>query len=156
MRKIYALKDLIVYIFALILVCPIALVSVINDNKFLFCFVATFIVAFLSKIFIIPSYIEIENNWIKSTDSPFWATNRFYGKKQSLISWNNNIDINEVISIDIVKLTRKEKKRYIGYVHLLDKYLKFNLRYGKCKYVYVGNYTEKQINSIIKLVEKQC
>lgn len=38
---------------------------------------------------------------------------------------------------------------------MLRKYLKINLKDGKSKYVYVGNYSNYQINKIIKLISNK-
>lgn len=71
------------------------------------------------------------------------------------LKYNSEININDVEKIEIITLTKEEQNKYIGYKHILKKYLKINLKYGNPKYVYVGNYSKYQINKIIKLVYKQ-
>jgi hypothetical protein len=67
--------------------------------------------------------------------------------------WNQNVFISEIKDIEIVKLTEEEKQTKVYYKHWFNKYLKINLKYGNPKYVYVGNYSNHQIQKIIKLVE---
>lgn len=67
------------------------------------------------------------------------------------IRWNQDVVILEIKDIEIVKLTEEEKQTKIYYKHWFNKYLKINLKYGNPKYVYVGNYSNYQINNIIKL-----
>ena len=65
------------------------------------------------------------------------------------IRWNQDVLISEIKNIEIVKLTEEEKKMKIYYKHWFNKYLKINLKYGKAKYAYVGNYSNHQIQRII-------
>lgn len=64
--------------------------------------------------------------------------------------WNQNVIISEIKDIEIVKLTREEKQTKVYFKHWFNKYLKINLKYGKPKYVYVGNYSNHQIRKIIE------
>ena len=66
------------------------------------------------------------------------------------LKYNSEININDVEKIEVITLTKEEQKKYIGYKHILKKYLKFQLKYGKSKYVYVGNYSNHQIKKIIE------
>ena len=68
------------------------------------------------------------------------------------IRWNQDVMISEIKDIEIVKLTEDEKQTKVYYKHWFNKYLKINLKYGNPKYVYVGNYSNYQIDKIIKLV----
>lgn len=95
-------------------------------------------------------YCVINNNSIHFHYFPFtksWknATNNID------IRWNQDVVILEIKDIEIVKLTEEEKQTKIYYKHWFNKYLKINLKYGNPKYVYVGNYSNYQINKIIKL-----
>ena len=60
--------------------------------------------------------------------------------------------ISEIKDIEIVKLTEEEKETKIYYKHWFNKYLKINLKHGKSKYVYIGNYANFQIKKIISLL----
>lgn len=68
------------------------------------------------------------------------------------IRWNQDVIISEVKDIEIVKLKEDEKQSKVYYKHWFNKYLKINLKNGNPKYVYVGNYSNYQINKIIKLM----
>lgn len=76
-------------------------------------------------------------------------------KKRSLILYNSEINIDDVEKGEKITLTKEEQSKYIGYKHIFKKYLKFHLKYGNPKYVYVGNYSNYQINKIIKLISNK-
>ena len=67
-------------------------------------------------------------------------------------NWNQKIILLEIKDIEIVKLTKEEKRTKVFYKHWFNKYLKINLISGSTKYVYVGNYTNSQIQKIINLM----
>jgi len=67
---------------------------------------------------------------------------------------NWNIFPSEIESIEIVKLSNEEKRKYTSARFLLSKYLKINLKYGHCKYVYISHYSNSQIRKIIKMLTK--
>lgn len=71
------------------------------------------------------------------------------------IRWNQDITISEVNDIEIVKLTEEEKQTKVYYKHWFNKYLKINMKYGNPKYVYIGNYSNYQIEKIIKLFKNK-
>ena len=71
------------------------------------------------------------------------------------IRWNQNLFISEVATASVVKLTEEEKRTKVYYKHWFNKYLKIYLKYGSCKYVYVGNYANFQIEKMIALLEKR-
>lgn len=83
-------------------------------------------------------YFPFTTNWEKAADNID-------------IRWNQEMFISEIESIEIVKLSRAEKKQ-VFYKHWGNKYLKINLKYGKNKFVYIGNYSKQQIEKIIKLM----
>lgn len=58
----------------------------------------------------------------------------------------------EVESVEVVKLTKEEKRRHTSAKFLFSKYLKVNLRFGHCKYIYVSHYSNYQIKKIIQLL----
>ncbi len=68
------------------------------------------------------------------------------------IRWNQFILVSEVESVEIVKLTKEEKRTKVFYRHWFNKYLKINLKYGSAKYVYVGNYANFQIKKIVTML----
>ena len=61
----------------------------------------------------------------------------------------------EIESIEIVKLTEEEKRKYTSARFLFSKYLKVNLKFGHCKYVYVAHYSNYQIKKIIQILTKK-
>ena len=71
------------------------------------------------------------------------------------IRWNQDLVISEIKDFEIVKLTEEEKQTKVFYKHLSNKYLKINLKYGNSKYVYVGNYSNYQIEKIIKIAQSR-
>ena len=90
---------------------------------------------------------------MKVYDFPLLATNEFYVKKRSLILWNSEIDINEVKGVELVKLTKEQKEKYVGYNHLFDRYIKVSLNYSNSdKYIYVSIYSKSQIKKIMDLL----
>ena len=114
------------------------------------------IVALLIKLFSIPYHLVINNNRIKVYDFPLLATNRFYQKKRSLILWNSEIDIDEVKSVEIVKLTKEQKTKFIGYCHFSNRYIKVSLNNSNSdKYIYVSIYSKSQIKKIIKILKNK-
>ena len=78
-----------------------------------------------------------------------------------LVNYNiNGLDLHsnwiiypsEIESIEVVNLSKEEKRQYTSARFLFSKYLKITMRYGHCKYVYVSHYSNAQINKIIKLL----
>lgn len=82
--------------------------------------------------------------------SPYITTWKKLSNIDSL--WNQNMFFSEIKDVEIVKLTEEEKQTKVYYKHWFNKYLKINLKYGKSKYVYVGNYSNLQIKKIIELL----
>ena len=161
MVKIYSIKERIIYALLVVVVGLFQLALLLNysDNITIVIIAYTlviFIVLALIKLFSIPYHIVIENNRIKVYDFPLLATNKFYIKKRSLILWNSEININEVKTIEIVKLTKEQKIKYIGYNHLFDRYIKVSLNYSNSdKYIYVSIYSKTQIQKIIKILKNK-
>lgn len=154
MKKIYAIKEILLYSLILTLFIVMDIILLLNNNIIIFVLglcSAIFSIALIIKIFAVPNHITIIDNTIKVFDYPFWATNTFFAKKRNLILWNNNIDISEIENVEIVRLNALEKERYIGYKHLLNSYIKVKLKESNsCKYIYIGGYSKTQINKIIK------
>lgn len=159
MKKIYSIFERLLCIFSILLLSLIPIIVFLKYNsEIILVFVAficiVLIIVALLKLFSFPSHIIIRDNYVKVFDFPLLATNRFYVKKSGLILYNSEISINDVEKIEIVVLTKKEQLNYIGYKHLLRKYLKIHLKYGNPKYMYVGNYSKFQIKEIINIFKK--
>ena len=158
MKKQYSIKERIIYTLLIIILGLFQLILLLNyiDNTPIVliayaCIVV--IVALLIKLFAIPYHIVINNNRIKVYDFPLLATNKFYDKKRSLILWNSEIDICEVKSVEIVKLTKEQKIKFIGYIHFSNRYIKVSLNNSNSvKYIYVSIYSKTQIKKIINLM----
>ena len=163
MKKIYSIKERIIYPLLIIVLGLFQLILLLNyiDNTPTVIIIivyacVTFIVALLIKLFAMPYHIVINNNRIKVYDFPFSATNKFYEKKQSLILWNSEIDIDEVKSVEIVKLTKEQKTKFIGYCHFSNRYIKVSLNNSNSvKYIYVSIYSKSQIEKIIKILKNK-
>ncbi len=161
MKKIYSIKERIIYTLLIIVLGLFQLILLLNyiDNKPIViiayaCIVV--IVALLIKLFSIPYHLVINNNRIKVYDFPLLATNKFYQKKRSLILWNSEIDIDEVKSVEIVKLTKEQKTKFIGYCHFSNRYIKVSLNNSNSdKYIYVSIYSKSQIKKIIKILKNK-
>ena len=159
MKKIYSILERLVGIFTIFLLSIIAIILFANYNsKIVFVIIAytciVFIVLVFLKLFSFPSHIVISNSRVKVFDFPLLATNKFYVEKRSLILWNNEIARNEIEKIELIKLTKEDEKKYIGYNHMFNKYLRFELKYGNFKYAYVGNYSKNQIAKIINIIKQ--
>lgn len=125
----------------------------IYENWYL---VVIFAIAFMVPIggTMLFRYCVINNNTMHFHYFPFttsWnkATNNID------IRWNQDITISEVNDIEIVKLTEEEKQTKVYYKHWFNKYLKINMKYGNPKYVYIGNYSNYQIEKIVKLFKNK-
>lgn len=85
--------------------------------------------------------------------SLFYLVN--YRKNDRDLHSNWIIYPSEIESIEIVKLSNEEKRKYTSAKFLFSKYLKINLKYGHCKYVYVSHYSNSQIRKIKKMLTKK-
>ena len=157
MKKIYAIKERVMYTILIVILMSLQFVLWTNSDNTAIVIIAyiciTLIVAALFKLFSLPYHIIINNNRMKVFDFPLLATNKFYDKKRGLILWNSDINIDEVKSVELVKLTKEQKKKHIGYVHFFDRYIKISLLNSNSnKYIYVSMYSNSQIEKIIKLL----
>lgn len=160
MKKIHSIKIIILCLGIMIICLLIAFHLFINYNTngfitFIAFVILTFAIAALVKIFGLPDYIELAKDKVKILNNPLFATNKFYVQKRNLISWNNEIDLKEVEKIEIIKLSKNDKKKYIGYNHLFSKYIKVYIKNSNAnKYVYISIYTKKQIMNLLKYFNK--
>lgn len=159
MKKIYSIFERLICISIVLILSIIAIILFLKYNSEILSIIIAYtcvalIVLSLIKLFYIPNHIIINDNKIKVFDFPLFATNKFYVKKRGLILYNSEIEINDIEDIQLIILTREEQNKYIRYKHFSKKYLKFSLKYGNPKFVYVGIYSEHQIKQIIKLIQK--
>lgn len=93
---------------------------------------------------------DIENNEVRFYHIPLtkgWekAVNNIDAR------WNHRFLVSEVAAIEIVKLTKEEKRAKVYYRHWFNRYLKITLKYGAVKYIYVGSYAGLQIRKMMEL-----
>lgn len=82
----------------------------------------------------------------------FYLVNDKKNEKDYNSNWN--IYPSEIESIEIVKLTKEEKRKYTSARFIFSKYLKVNLKFGHSKYIYVSHYSNYQIKKIIQILSK--
>jgi len=78
-----------------------------------------------------------------------------YAKNYRDLDSNWIIYLSEIESVEIVKLSKEEKRKYTSARFIFNKYLKVNLKYGHSKYLYVSHYSNSQIKKIIKILTKK-
>lgn len=102
-------------------------------------------------LFLFVRHFKVNYNTAEFYYFPF--TTSWYKVSHNIdANWNQKIILSEIKDIEIVKLTKEEKRTKVFYKHWFNKYLKINLISGSTKYVYVGNYTNSQIQKIINLM----
>ena len=82
---------------------------------------------------------------------PFWTKGWEKTVNNIDARWNHHFLISEVTAIEIVKLTKEEKRTMVYYRHWFNRYLKITLKYGATKYIYVGSYADFQIRNMMEL-----
>ena len=80
----------------------------------------------------------------------FYLVNFRRNERDMLSNWQ--FYPSQVESVEVVRLSREEKRRYTSARFLFRKYLKVNFRYGHSKYLYVAHYSAWQIKKIIQLL----
>lgn len=83
----------------------------------------------------------------------FYLVNDNKNKRDYNSNWN--VYPSEIKSIEVVKLSKEEKRKYTSAKFLFKKYLKVNLKFGHSKYIYVSHYSNCQIRKIISLLTGQ-
>ncbi|MBQ8302426.1 MAG: hypothetical protein IJX97_02620 [Clostridia bacterium] len=158
MKKIYSIFERLVSIFSIILLSIIATIVFTKYNSEIITVIIAyicivFIVLALLKLISFPYHIVVNNNLVKVYDFPLLATNNYFEKKSNLIHWNSVIDLYEVKKVEIVKLTKEEKIKHLGYNHFSNKYIKVSFRNSSsCKYIYVSVYSKSQIDKIVEIL----
>ena len=156
-KKIVPLRERIFYTFlALIFGIPAVILFIKQIDSYVLGFIwvicASCTAGMVFKLTVFSSYFIVFISRIQAYDAPFFATNKFLKKKIDLIQYNNNIFIEEIESIEIVRLTRDERKKYLGFKYPFGKFMKFNIKNGRPKYICVGQYTKKEINRMLTLI----
>lgn len=96
---------------------------------------------------------KIEINLSHDKVECFYLVN--FAKNERDIESNWNIYPSEIESIEVVRLSKEEKRKYTSARFLFNKYLKIIHKYGHCKYVYVSHYSNRQIKKIIKILTQK-
>ena len=68
--------------------------------------------------------------------------------------WNYNVYFPDIQSIEIVSLSKEERRKNLGSKYLFHKYLKIKVSKNGYKYIYISLFTKKQINNIINIFSK--
>ncbi len=166
-KKVIAFYDILVYaIVCAPLVIAASFIFVLGKlNNLNWCLEYWYLVVVFALGIMVPlggifflRFVEFNNDSMFVFNFPFvkgW--NGLVEAMKSIdASWNNKHFISETKSVEIVKLTEEEKKTKVYFKHWFNKYLKINLKYGEPKYVYVGNYSKKQISEIIRILTNHC
>jgi len=164
-KKIIAFYDLLLYV---IICIPMRIVAIIlfiviciKDTGdwvykhwyYVLIYATLFSVSLSGKILFRYYEFSSKHGTIYFYYFPFFASWKKYLNNID-IRWNQNAFISEIKDVEIVKLTKEEKKTKVFYKHWFNKYLKINMKYGNSKYVYVGNYSNRQIKQLVSLITK--
>ena len=116
-------------------------------------FVLTYAICIAVPVTIMLSLQKITIDLLCDKVDLFYVVN--YGKNDRDLNSNWIIYPSEIESIEVVKLSKEEKRKYTSARFLFSKYLKVNMKFGHCKYVYVSHYSNYQIKEIIKVLTKK-
>lgn len=162
-KKTFAFFDLLIYAIVcvpLIGLSAILLYILVTQGTHEWLYANWHLVLLFAISFVIPiggimmfRYVEIKDDFVYFHYFSF-AKSWKKAANNIDITWNQQVFISEIKDIEIVKLTKEEKESKVFYTHLANKYMKINLKHGKSKYIYVGNYSNLQIKKIITLVTK--
>jgi hypothetical protein len=61
----------------------------------------------------------------------------------------------EVESVEIVRLSKDERRKYTSANFKFDKYLKVNFKYGNSKYIYISHYSYSQRREIVRMLKRK-
>ncbi len=159
MKKFVAYKVVLIYCLFALFFFFIAFLCFDNESYY-FEELAGYISIVLACCFCLvsvffPNSITISEDKIIVINHPILATNRIYQNNETLISRNNSVNIEEIDKIDIVKLSKSDKERYIGFNHIFNKYIRISIKHSKtAHYIYASIYTKKQIQKVIAEIEK--
>jgi hypothetical protein len=119
-----------------------------NDISWYYALICSTCIAVPTTIMLSLQKISIDLSCDKM--SLFYLVN--FKKNDRDLHGNWIIYPSEIESIDIVRLSNEEKKKHTSARFIFSKYLKINLKYGHCKYVYVSHYSNRQIKKIIQIL----
>lgn len=112
--------------------------------------VVTYAICIAVPVTIMLSLQKMTIDLSRDKVSLFYLVN--YRKNDRDLHTNWIIYPSEIESIEIVKLSKEEKRKYTSARFLFSKYLKVNLKFGHIKYIYVSHYSNYQIKKIIQML----
>ena len=76
-------------------------------------------------------------------------------KKIASDEWNNRVKLaEEVESIEIVKLSKSERRKFLKAKYILNyRHLKFNIIGGQQKYINLSMFSKGQIEKLVKIIQ---
>ncbi len=159
-KRFIAFYDTLLFAIIAGVMWTIAIVIFINGHMgdFDWCvknwyIVVTFAICIAVPITMMLSLQKITIDLSCDKVSLFYLVN--YRKNDRDLHTNWIIYPSEIESIEIVKLSKEEKRRHTSARFLFNKYLKVNLKFGHCKYIYVSHYSNYQIKNIIKMLKNK-
>ncbi|MCL2522782.1 MAG: hypothetical protein FWE36_08000 [Erysipelotrichales bacterium] len=144
--KITAIKLRLFWFFLGILGIPMLVYASINESD-LFGIIGLIVI----MISILMGILTPPGISFEGVVAQYYAIPWGNSAKSSIDDWNWNIVMTEVKSIEIVKLSKDERKKYVGKT-IFNKYLKILMVSGKEKYLYVSLFSKRQINKIITTI----
>ena len=144
MKKIYAFWSMakLISIELIILLLFILTVDDFAHLKILNMILIGLVIT-IPLLFSLCGNVEIKNDTVEFNYMTFQRSDNIDNR------WNWKIYKNEIIDVEIVKLTSEEKKLLTSSRFLFNKYLKVTLLTAKCKYIYVSAFNNFQIKKII-------
>lgn len=157
--KITAFWDLIIGAISCCILFTVAIYIIVvikgnngwNDIPWYYALICAFCIAVSFTMMFCFQKIEI--NLSHDKVECFYLVN--FAKNERDIESNWNIHPSEIESIEVVRLSKEEKRKYTSARFLFNKYLKIIHKYGHCKYVYVSHYSNRQIKKIIKILTQK-
>ena len=114
-------------------------------------------VCFIFLIFKAANYILYTDDIVIIVDEPFWDTNKVINKYSGVMRTNSCVFIEEVEKVELVRLSLKEKRQFVGHRHLWSRYLKVHIKNSSTKkYIYVFGYSWWQIRKIKRILLQKC
>ncbi len=112
--------------------------------------VLTFAICFALPVTILLSLQKITIDLSCDKIDIFYLVN--FKKNEKDLHSNWIIYPSEIESIEIVRLSNEEKRKYTSANFVFNKYLKVNLKFGHSKYIYVSHYSNYQIKKIVQML----
>ena len=112
--------------------------------------VVVFAICIAVPVTVMLSLQKMSIDLLRDKVSLFYLVN--YRKNDRDLHTNWIIYPSEITSIEVVKLSKEEKRKYTSARFIFSKYLKVNFKFGHSKFVYVSHYSNYQIKKIIKML----